>query len=390
MAYIAPYIDASGLHVNEYNDIIQDMEAKARGIFGDDIYLENDSQDHQLLSVFAKKVADSNNGLRLVYNNMSPGNAVGAALSSLVKINGLVRKPVSYSTCQVTITGTAGSTITNGVVSDVNGYKWGLPGIIQLISAAITVTAVCQTPGAIAAAVGAITQIVTPRAGWISVTNETAAVPGLPVELDGTLRARQAISTSAPAQTPLEATRAAIAAVEGVSRYECYENDTNVPDANGLPAHSIAAVVEGGVDEDVAEAVRKRKTLGCSTYGTTAVTVQDRYGRNQTINIFRPGYIDIDVVIAVTALAGYTSATTAAIKQAAADYLESLSIGADLQPSALWYEAQSVMADIRTPTFRITALTVCVHGGSPGTNPVAIAFNEVTRGNTAYITVNVT
>ena len=53
MAYFAPYIDETGFHYHTYQDIVDDMVAGAKSIFGSDINLENDSADYQLISIFA-------------------------------------------------------------------------------------------------------------------------------------------------------------------------------------------------------------------------------------------------------------------------------------------------------------------------------------------------
>lgn len=39
MAYFAPYIDDSGLHIPTYQDIMDYLEEQVRLIFGNDIYL---------------------------------------------------------------------------------------------------------------------------------------------------------------------------------------------------------------------------------------------------------------------------------------------------------------------------------------------------------------
>lgn len=102
MAYFKPYIDASGYHYPTYNDIRDDMIDHFRQIYGQDIYLGNDSQDYQMISIFALKIYDTFQAVELDYNNRSPKTAIGTALDGLVKINGLTRKKASYSTVQVT------------------------------------------------------------------------------------------------------------------------------------------------------------------------------------------------------------------------------------------------------------------------------------------------
>ncbi|MCZ3294308.1 phage baseplate protein, partial [Acinetobacter baumannii] len=85
-------------------------------------------------------------------------------------------------------------------------------------------------------------------------TNPSAAVPGQPVELDAQLRQRQTISTALPSLTVFEGTLGAVASITGVERLKGYENDSGAPDTNGIPAHSISLVVQGGDATAIAQA----------------------------------------------------------------------------------------------------------------------------------------
>lgn len=58
MSYQAPYIDEAGLHIASYNDIRDSLLENMKQIFGQDIYLENDSQDYQMISAFALMLYD--------------------------------------------------------------------------------------------------------------------------------------------------------------------------------------------------------------------------------------------------------------------------------------------------------------------------------------------
>ena len=41
-------IDETGLHLPDYPTVLEDVKARFRGIYGDDLYLGPDSQDGQL------------------------------------------------------------------------------------------------------------------------------------------------------------------------------------------------------------------------------------------------------------------------------------------------------------------------------------------------------
>ncbi len=391
MAYSAPTITAAGLTVPTYQDILNDLIDKFKAIYGQNVYLAVDSADYQLLSVLSLKMADTVQLLQLIYNNRAPVSAVGAALDAIVKLNGIARKSATSSTCTVTLTGAPGTVILGGIVQDINGFKWDLPDSVTIgVGGTVDVLATCETTGAVTADPNTLTTIVTPAAGWTSVTNAAAALVGQAVESDSALRARQAISTALPSITMLAGTIAAIAAVPGVTRYNVLENPTGAVDAYGTPPHSITAVVEGGTDAAVAQAIYNNRGDGAYTNGTTVVTVVDPVngGISMPIRFDRPTYVSIYVILNVHALSGYTSATTGAIRQAVTDYLNSLKIGELLTISGMYGAALAVMPDLKVPLFSIRAVFADVTPAPVVSNDITMNFNEVTQGILANVTVN--
>jgi uncharacterized phage protein gp47/JayE len=399
MSYFSPFIDSSGLHIPLYSDILSALTTSYKSIYGQDVYLGNDAADYQWISVIADKLNDVMLSIQEDYNNRSPFTAVGVALDGLVKNNGMTRKSATYSTCLVEITGITGTLITNGVVQDLSGYNWSLPSVTTIgTGGTVTVSATCQTIGLITALPNSITKIITPQYGWTAVNNNTAAIIGQPVETDAQLRARQNLSTRLASHTMLTGTIAGIAAVKDVTRYNVHENNTNYNDGKS-PPHSIAAVVEGGTDSDVATAIFTNRGLGCDTYGTgtygvtVAVTDPDT-GAIMDISFFRPHYIPIYVEIHVTRLAGYTNSITSQIEQAIVNYLNDLQIGQNLTISGLYGVALAVMPSLTEPMFSITLVGAGTSPGALSGNDITINFDEVTQGisgvSPAYITVVVT
>ena len=56
--------------IASYHDIRDSLMEDMKRIFGQDIYLENDSQDYQLISAFALMLYDTQQALLLAYNNI--------------------------------------------------------------------------------------------------------------------------------------------------------------------------------------------------------------------------------------------------------------------------------------------------------------------------------
>jgi uncharacterized phage protein gp47/JayE len=389
---VAPVINATGISAPAFPDVLAYIIAKYQGIYGTDIYLGNDSQDYQFLSAgIATPINDLNAAIIATYNAYSPATAQNANLSSVVKINGLNRNASGNSTVDQIIGGTVGTPIINGVTQDQNGNKWTLPTPITIPpSGTITVTATCQTPGAIQAGIGAVNIIATPTFGWQTVTNASAANAGAPVETDSQLKARQAVSTALPSRTVLEGTVGAVWGVTGVTRVTPYENDLSTTDANGVPGNKIYLVVEGGDSTAIANAIASKKTPGTGTYGTTTISVTDAYGIAHNINFYRPTYDAITCAITLKALAGYTSTIGAAIQAAVSAYINAVPIGGAPGGTVEWDSALSVAKGVSgNNTFRITSFTLSGPGGA-GAPDVPLAFNHAGQATPSSVVITPT
>lgn len=387
---LAPVITQAGISAPSYSDILLSLTASYQAIYGADAYLAADSQDGQWLAILALAIHDSNQAAIMVFNSFSPTYSQGAQLASLVKLNGLVKESSSHSTAVGNVVGQAGTTILNGVVKDINGSSWSLPSPVVIpIGGSIAVTVTSQVPGAISAAIGDISQIATPQLGWQTFSNTVAAVAGAPVESDATLRARQSKSTSLPAQTILDSIAGAIANVSGVTRSKIYENDTSSTDANGVPSHSICAVVLGGSVSDIGNAIFKRKSPGVQTYGSQPVTVYDSKGLSATINYSPLTLVPIYFAVTIKALPGYVSSTGTALQSALSAFVNSLDIGEDVYASQSAAVA-SLIGQTIGQTFYITSFQLGTTPAPVGTGNLAIAFNAAASSITSNIVLTVT
>lgn len=321
-------VTAEGISAPDYHTVLDTITGYFQQIYGSDAYLDPDSKDGQMVALVALAIHDANNTAISVYRSFSPATALDDALTSNVKINGITRRAATNSTVDLLLTGTVGTTITNGSVRDTNSVIWNLPATVVIgTDGTVVATATCANSGAVAAVAGSVNGINTPTRGWASVTNPLAATVGIAAETDAELRVRQSQSVALASLTPFAAVDGAIANVEGVTRHKLFENDTETTDANGLPAHSISAIVEGGDATEIANTIRSTKGQGVSTYGTTAVIVTDKYGNPYTIRFSRPVDVPIYVSITIQALTGYSSEVGDEMKAAVAAYINSLAIG---------------------------------------------------------------
>lgn len=388
MTTLAAQVTSVGIIVPGYEDILQQLREAFWSIYGSDVDLSADTQDGQMIAIFARVISDTNQMAEAVYNSFSPSFAQGAGLSSVVKINGIARGVPTRSTATVAVVGVVGTIITDGIVGDnlSLGTQWALTSPITIPGAGtINVTATCTEDGATAAGIGTLAAILTPTLGWQSVTNAAAAVPGLAVETDAALRTRQAQSTAGSAQTVLEAIYAAIANLAGVGRLQVYENDSDSTDADGIPSHSISAVVFGGDATAIAGAIALKKPPGTGTYGSTAVVVTDSHGMVNTINFYVLLVTTVSVEVTIHNLTGYVSTTGDTIKAAIAAYLSALAIGEDSYLTRLYTPANldgSALGD----TYVVTLIRQKTSGAFAAAD-IVIAFNEAATCAVANVTL---
>lgn len=368
------FIDSTGYHYADYPTFLAWLTTQYQGIYGADVYLEADSMDGQFLAILANAFFQTAQLGASVYNSFSPLTGQGVGLSRTVKINGLTRLSPSFSTVVLTIVGTSGTTINNGIATDQINQQWLLPTTVVIPdSGTIDVTATAQLIGFVTANASSITNIFTPTRGWQTVTNAGAASPGAPVETDAELRIRQSLSTSVPAQTVFDATLGSVANVTGVTKVTGYENYTDTTDANGLPAHSICVVTVGGASQDIANAIGAQKTPGTNPTGNAGpFVVLD--ARGMPLNIKYSVALPAEIQVTVNGIASPAWSTNSIplIQAAIAAYLNAIPIGSIIFFSGLYIPAY-LIGTPQQGTYSITSIVIGKNGGSQSASDITLA-----------------
>ena len=395
----AAYVDMTGIHSPTYADVVAYLTAQYQQIYGSDAILPPDSQDGQLIGIFALAIADTNATAIAVYNSFSPSTAQGIGLSQAVKINGMRRATPTPSVVDLVIIGQAGRVIINGAAEDSSSNRWILPAAVSIPpTGEITVHATCETPGYVTAQAHTITRISTPTLGWQTVDNPLAATPGNPIETDAALRQRQSQSTALPSRTVLEGIVGGVLGLRDVTHVKAYENDTGGTDpVTGLPEHSIALVVRGGDSIEICQTIMAKKTPGCFTYGTTRELVEDAYGLSHDIGYFIPTPMIIGVHITLRQLPGYSTNVGQSIQKTVSDYINNLGSGVMVTYSKLWLPANlcDEMTGLpvgATNTYDITDMTIAhpADTGTYGTANIPITIYEIAQCDPINVIITVT
>lgn len=181
---------------------------------------------------------------------------------------------------------------------------------------------------------GALTEIITPRSGWDAISNLNDGVIGRERESDAELRLRFEQSRQVTGSATLKAIRARlIQEVNGVSEVHIFENRTNCVSEDGIPPHGFEALVVGGDNQSVAEALWKYKPAGIETFGSNSMMVKDENGDGQQIRFSRPNQQYAWIKINITGLYDEETLPQDVIKnirKAVLSYGETLGIGDDI------------------------------------------------------------
>lgn len=381
-------VTENGIQAPSYAEILEYFQSQARNIFGQDVNIDADTQDGQLIAIFALALSDVNAQAIATYNQFNPNTAVGVGLDSAVKTNGITRHTATNSTVDLVLIGQAGTVITNGVATDDNENRWLLPEQVVIpVSGEITVTATAEEVGAIEASPNTITQIGTPTLGWQSVNNPTQATVGVAVETDAELRQRQSRSTELPSVSLWEGIIGSLLNLPGVIRVSGVKNDEDDPSPEGVPGHTIAMIVDGGEVDEIGETIFLKKGEGVGTYGSVQTTYIDTYGFPNVIKFSRPTIVNAYVTLTITPSTTYISSVADEIKQRIADYINGLSIGESVNIARVLSSAVKDCTTGVDDRFDVTAITMGEASGSQTAASIPIEWNEAAYCDVDNITV---
>jgi hypothetical protein len=168
--------------------------------------------------------------------------------------------------------------------------------------------------GPIQSAPNTITNQITVVVGRSSVNNPTAYTSlGIAEETDQALRLRRQKSVQQPSQGYFNALYAALSNVVGVTTALLYENDGGTTDSNGVPGHSIWAIVAGGSSSDVAKAIYYKRNAGCGMRGSVAFPITQADGSIFTVLFDRVVSQNVYVQFTATSIDGINTPNLAAI-----------------------------------------------------------------------------
>ncbi len=296
-------IDQNGLTIQTIDEIISEILNGTTdfpgmfSIYGNEINVDPNSPDGQMVNIVAQAKRDVLELIAQEYNSFDPDKAIGVSLNARVAINGIRRNPGTQTQQTVLVTTDRALTLpgldtsaTPFTVADTSGNQFQLSTTATFSGAgALSLPFQAVLLGPINPLPNTVTTVVTITLGVTAVNNATGpSSVGLTEETDYALRVRRQKSVALPSKGFLDGLLAALVDTDGVTEAKVYENNTGSTDGNGIPGHSIWAIVEGGEIADIANAIYVKRNAGCGMKGSVTYPYVQSDGSVITISFDRP------------------------------------------------------------------------------------------------------
>lgn len=392
-------LTATGFETKTQAEIETEISDGIKANVSPSITTTTDSVMGQLIKLVSDRIAALWELGQAIYGSQYPNTAEGVSLAYLAGLTGTIKLAATKTRVVATVnidpgTYTAGDLIAHiqdrpqdrfvSVEDAVNGG--GAAANVDVIFEA-------ENTGPIEAPAGLLNTIAQAVAGWNSVTNASDETSlGRYEETDEELRIRRQNELARQGSTTADAIAADISQnVDGVLSVRVLKNDTDYTDANGLPPHSIEAIVLGPVPPSsadntaLAEQIAESKADGIQAFGTSTENVTDSQGNTTSIGYTRPSVVDIEVEVRVVTDAD-EYAGDAAVQAAIEEYIDSLDPGNDVIYTKVICAPLSV-AGVLDVT--VASTNIGLQGGALSNTNVSINIREVARITTGDITVTV-
>ena len=310
------YIGNNGLVVQSLEEILADLTEQFQSIYGYDINLEQNSPDGQWLNILAQEKKDILDLFTQYYNNLDVDRVVGIPQQILYKLNGLTIKAFTYSYVYVNVTTTAPVNLqglddnienadgTGYTVTDTNGNRWILAESQSLTAGTHLLNFRSAELGGVTALPNTITVMETIIAGVSGVNNPANNyITGNVGESDSEFRLRRNQSMSVPSQGFADSIQSQLLNLDNVTEAKVFQNRTSSP-VNGIPAHTVWVVVEGGNSQDIGQVIYANMPPGIPMKGDETVNITRPNGEIEVVQYDLPTASDLYINATIKLLGG--------------------------------------------------------------------------------------
>lgn len=289
------YIGTNGLVTQDLTEIRNSLIAQFLSIYNL-ASIEQNSSDGQWLNILAQEKKDILDLVTTFYNNLDVDRVVGIPQQILYKLNGLTINAYTYSYVYINVLINSDVTLqglddninnadgTGYTVKDGNGNRWILAETQDLAPGQYLLNFRAADLGAITALPNTINVMETVIKGVTSVNNPASNyITGNQGETSAQFRQRRNRAMSVPSQGFLDSIESQMLASPNITQCKVYDNKTNAEDANGIPAHGVWVIVEGGTSDEIGSIIYNNIPPGIPMKGNESATITKQNGNTETV-----------------------------------------------------------------------------------------------------------
>ena len=383
-------LDATGLTIKTLDELVTEIQAYLRDNLAQTLNVEEESELGQIIGAFSAQLREALELFQAGFAAQDPAQGSGFGLDQTAALIGTVRDPATRSTDTLSLDLDVGSYPAGTLIVSVSGspdVRFENIAEATGLGGATSVAMQAQETGPVRANSGTLTVVAETVTGFNSVLSDPAdAVIGAAEETDSELRLRRIQEIYRRGSSSVNAIRADLVVLDGVTAVTVIDNDTDAT-VDSRPPHSVEALVLGGDDQEIAEAIFNSKPSGIQAYGTTTESVPDSSGTYHTIRFTRPTPIAIQVRVDASYLTSVypnNAAAEAALLEAILAKHEETVASSGIGKDAVWSQYMGAAARVNG-IVDVTALTLNL-----GTSNIVVGSREYTTLDSADVILNVT
>ncbi|WP_088005596.1 baseplate J/gp47 family protein [Indiicoccus explosivorum] len=389
-------LDKFGYRRKTYDEILMEIENKARELFGESIQLGKKSVLGILLMIMAWFLSLVWKDNEDVYYSAYVGTATDKNLDRLLPYGGIRRNPARYAIGTITISGTAGFEVPAGfvVATEADVFFETTESVVLDGVGNGTAPIQAQVTGRSGnVATGAILVIVNPSANIHTVTNPEPTTGGRERETDQELRERFGLTVEGLGAATLPAIRSKLLKVPDVRAAAVIENNLAVTDSEGRPPHSFQAYVLGGADQEIAEIIFNSKAGGIRPFGDVLVQVEDDAGHVHDVAFSRAEEILVRVRLSITKNTSFPVDGGARIRQTLIQFVGGEDAGGALYAGLNMGEdviySKLIAQIFKVPGIEDITLSLSTDGMNYAEGNIAISSRQVAQTADDFIEVTI-
>lgn len=394
------YVTSSGLIVPDTSTILDQVTQDFKNALGQDLDTTPETPQGRLIQLITDYRVNSLAINAANANQINLRYATGRFLDAIGSFYGTERIAATSTRVLATVTGEANTVIPQGsqaqtTAGDIfyaeNNITIGQNGIASGYFLSLE-------KGQIPCELNTLNQIVNAVLGWETINNTSNAIIGTNIESDTDFRIRIQASRFTGISL-MQAIKAKLANIENVLSSWAYDNYEDTPityDGVTIPAHSICVVVDGGTDQEIAQAIYEVKTGGTgyttiTGQSVTQTVIDGAYNVPYQVTFNRPEYVPFKINIQVRNVNYSGSDLVSDVKNAIIRWSEGLVNGVDglkIGQNVSPFEISAAVSD-EIPEIYVKNCRIALVGGSLSTNELDFTVSQIGQIELSNITVTV-